>query len=131
MGVKNEFPSEFTYDNIDQAIILLDKYEMLYSKDMVDNMSEENVDKIKDITYAICQIAKDNLQHLTHKVSRDKIIVIYNDCKAKQKEYDGTVDEIEDFNSYYYKSIVNELTKGNTPYFFVQKNGKIEDDLEL
>ena len=80
------------------------------------------MEKIKNIIYAISLIAKDNLQHLIHKVSRDKIIKIYNDCKLKEEEYQNGANEIESFMNYYYKSIVNELTKDKSPSFFIPKN---------
>ena len=95
---------------------------MLYTEDSIRYISEENLNKIKYITYAIALIVKNNLQHLTNKVSRDKLIYLYNESKEKEKEYEKTENQIESFINYYYKSIVNELTKDCSPSFFVPKN---------
>ena len=86
------------------------------------------LEKIKYITYAICLIVKDKLQHLNYKVSRDKLIKIYDDCKNKELENKDTELEIANFMNYYYKSIVNELVKEkSSPSFFIPKNEEIED----
>ena len=87
-------------------------------------MSKENLEKIKEITYAIALIVKNNLQHLTNKVKRDKLIEIYNNCKTKEKEYSNTENKIENFIDYYFKSIKNELTSGMETYpsFFMPEN---------
>ena len=124
---ESEFPEEFSKVDFNEINKLLERYEMLYTKESLKYISESNLEKIKNIIYAICLIAKDNLQHLIHKVSRDKIIKIYNDCKLKEEEYKNGTNEIESFMNYYYKSIVNELTKDKSPSFFIPKNNEIKD----
>ena len=49
--------------------------------------------------------------YLNNKISREKLINIYNECKDKEAEYHNTNNEIEDFVKYFYKSIINEMTK--------------------
>ena len=47
--------------------------------------------------------------------------------KLKEEEYKNGTNEIESFMNYYYKSIVNELTKDKSPSFFIPKNNEIKD----
>lgn len=121
---ENEIPNEFSKIDITELYGLLEKYEMLYTKEQTQYMSKENLEKIKEITYAIALIVKNNLQHLTNKVKRDKLIEIYNNCKTKEKEYSNTENKIENFIDYYFKSIKNELTSGMETYpsFFMPEN---------
>lgn len=87
----SKIPDEFINVNIKDIYLLLDKYEMIYTKENLEYISNSNLDKIKFITYAIALIVKNNLQHLTHKISRDKLIQIYCECKTKQSEYEKKV----------------------------------------
>ena len=90
-------------------------------------MAKDNLQKIKELTYSIALIVKNRLFHLTNKVSRDKLIQLYNECKNRENEYKGTTNQIENFINYYYKSIENELTKElETPSFFMPDNSEIE-----
>ena len=124
---KEEFPAEFSKVDFDEIYDLLKKYEMLYTKDSLQYISAENLDKIKNITYIIALIVKNKLFYLSNKVSRDKMIQVYNDCKNRENQYKGTDNQIENFINYYYKSIENELTKDvTTPSFFMPDNSEIE-----
>ena len=106
-------------------------YDMLYTEDIIESMqSEENKEKIKQITYTIALLVKDNWQGYCNNITRDDLINIYNECKNREKEYKGTENEIEDFTRYYYRSVVNELKRGNTSSFFVPKNQQTEEDEE-
>ena len=67
--------------------------------------------------------------YLTKKVSRDKLIQVYNDCKNRQASYKDTDNQIENFANYYYKSIENELTKDLSPSFFMPNNSEIEVEM--
>lgn len=63
-----------------------------------------------------------------YKVSRDKLLKIYNDCKLKEDEYKDLNNPIESFINYYYKSVTNELTRDKkSPSFFVPNKDEIED----
>lgn len=63
---------------------------MLYPKPILDIMSEENLESVKNITYIIALIVKNKLFHLSNKITRDKLIQIYNDCKDREKQNEGT-----------------------------------------
>ena len=90
-------------------------------------MTKENLDKIKELTYIIALIVKNKLFYLTSKISRDKLIQMYNDCKNREAEYKETDNKIENFINYYYKSVENELTKDvSSPSFFMPDNSEIE-----
>lgn len=124
---EKEVPEEFLNLEYNEIIVALKRYDMYYPKEIVENMSKENLERIKDITYAITLIVKNRLFHLTNKVSRDKLIQLYNECKNRENEYKGTENRIENFINYYYKSIENELTKEvETPSFFMPDNSEIE-----
>lgn len=125
---KEEFPAEFSKVDFNDIYDLLKKYEMLYTKDSLQYITGDNLERIKIIDYAIALIVKDKLQYLTPKVSRDKLLKIYNDCKLKEDEYKDQNNPIESFINYYYKSVTNELTKDKqSPSFFVPNKDEIED----
>ena len=50
---------------------------MLYTKDSLQYITGDNLERIKVINYAIALMVRDKLQYLTHKVSRDKLLKIY------------------------------------------------------
>lgn len=120
---ETKIPEEFSKVDEKEIFILLEKYEMLYTKDVVEYTTQENLQKIKIIVYTLALLVKDNLQYSTNKLSKDKLIYIYNECKAREEAYKNTNNEIENFINYYYKSIVNELVRENkNPSFFISKN---------
>lgn len=117
---KEEFPEEFSKVDFNDIYNLLKKYEMLYTKDSLQYITGDNLERIKHIDYAIALIVRDKLQYLTNKVSRDKLIQIYNDCKLREDDYKNQNTPIESFMNYYYKCITNELTKDTKgPSFFI------------
>lgn len=124
---EKEIPKEFIDVDYNEIIVALKRYEMLYSKESIEYLSKENVDKIKDITYIIALMVKNKVFYLSNKVSRDKLIQLYNDCKNRENQYEGTENKIENFINYYYKSVENELTKDvSPPSFFMPDNSEIE-----
>lgn len=126
-----DFPSEFSKVDFNEIYKLLGKYEMLYTKEIIQYITKENLERIKNIIYVIALLVKDKLQHLSYKVSRDKLVKIYNDCKLKEEEYKDKSNSIENFINYYYKSVTNELTKDNkSPSFFAPKD-TIEGGLNI
>lgn len=129
LNKENEIPNEFIDVEYDEIIIALKRYDMYYTKESIEYMNKENLNKIKDITYIIALIVKNKLFHLTNKVSRDKLIQVYSDCKNRQDSYENTENKIENFINYYYKSIENELTKDETPSFFMPNNSEIEIEI--
>ena len=124
---ESKIPEEFINLEYNEIIIALKRYDMYYPKEVVESISKENLERIKDITYAITLIVKNRLFHLTNKVSREKLIQLYNDCKNRENESKGKDNQIENFINYYYKSIENELTKEvSTPSFFMPNDNDIE-----
>lgn len=124
---EKEIPEEFINVEYNEIIVALKRYDMLYSKESMQYISAENLDRIKNITYIIALMVKNKLFYLSNKVSRDKLIQVYNDCKNRENQYKGTDNQIENFINYYYKSIENELTKDvTTPSFFMPDNSEIE-----
>lgn len=123
---EQKIPEEFSETNFDEIYSWLEYFDMLYTKEMINSISsEQNINRIKQITYAIALIVKDNLHNYANRITRDDLIIIYNECKNKEDEYKGTEKEIEDFSRYYYKSVVNELKKGTTPFFFYAQKSVI------
>jgi len=124
---EKEIPKEFIDVDYNEIIVALKRYEMLYSKESIEYLTKENVDRIKDITYIIALMVKNKVFYLSNKVSRDKLIQLYNDCKNRENQYEGTENKIENFINYYYKSVENELTKDlSPPSFFMPDNSEIE-----
>lgn len=130
-----KIPKEFAKVDKIKIIELLYKYEMFYSKDVIQYMREENLQKIKDITYTLALVVKENLEQAICNITRDKLIQIYNECKTREIEYKGTENEIEGFVNYYYRSIKNEMVKDNNQSFCISKdiqetNSIIQDNTE-
>ena len=111
MGNEKKIPEEFSEVDHNEIVVALNRYDMLYPKEIVENMSNDNLCKIKEITYVIALIVKNKLFHLTNKVNRDKLIQLYNECINRKYDYAETENQIENFINYYYKSIENELLK--------------------
>lgn len=125
---EQKIPEEF--DGVESTKIFnaLSRFDMLYSKDNVEYISKENLSKIKEIMYIIGLLVKNNYEVITRKnFTREKLIKIYNDCKEKQLDYEGTDYAIDNFIRYFYRSVVNELTRNKDPSFFMPKK---EENLE-
>lgn len=129
---EQKIPEEFSETSFDEIYNLLNDFDMFYTEDILKyvNYSDESKEKIKQITYIIALIVKDNLQDYANRITRDDLINIYNECKNKENEYKGTENEIEDFSRYYYKSIINELKRNKVSSFFVPKNQQTKEDEE-
>ena len=108
---KNEIPEEFSNLEYNDIIVALKRYEMYYPKETLKYISSENLERIKDITYIITLIVKNRLFYLSNKVSRDKLISLYNECKNREIENIDTENKIENFINYYYRCVEKELTK--------------------
>ena len=81
---KNEIPEEFSNLEYNDIIVALKRYEMYYPKETLEYISSENLERIKDITYIITLIVKNRLFYLSNKVSRDKLISLYNEYKNRK-----------------------------------------------
>ena len=101
---KGEMPKELFCANMDHVYEVLDKFEMLYTEEILANYTQANIEKIKVIIYVLVEIALSPRGEKLNKISRDKLIGIYNRCKQNE-------GEINNFYEYYLTSVTNELDK--------------------
>lgn len=100
----NEIPEELKDSNIDEVYKTLNKFEMLYTEEILKYYTEANIEKVKTIIYALIEISKTERKLKLNKLSREKLIGIYNKCKQKE-------NEISKFYDYFVTSIINEIDK--------------------
>ena len=102
---KNDLFYFFIYgsEKIEQGLYSIYKrLEFNYSKEMVDTMTDENIEIIKNIIFVIYEIYYSEFKFILDKVKRETIINLYRTVL----EYD-----CNDFISYYKKAIINEYAK--------------------
>ena len=80
---KKEIPEEFKNVDYEKLYQTLERYEMLYSCDILEQISSENKEKIKVITYVIALMVRDNIPSNT--ITRTKLIDIYISCVKTNK----------------------------------------------
>ena len=99
---EEKIPIELNGINLKRVFDTLKKFDMLYTKEMLNIFSKDNLEKIKIIIYVLIDltIRDKNLQNL----SRERLFVIYDKCKNNNTE-------IVNFYDYYLTSIINELYK--------------------
>lgn len=123
---EKKIPKEF--ENLEMQIMdALEKYEMLYTEEIINHMQSENIEKVKIISYSLALAIKENVGYLLYKMNREQIISLYDECKLREKEYKGTDKEIQSFTNYYYKSLKAQLLKDRGPSFFMPKNKENEN----
>lgn len=123
-----EIPKEFK--NLETQILdVLEKYEMVYTEEIMNHMTPENIEKVKIISYSLALIIKENVGYLLYKINREQIINLYDECKLREKDYKNTDKEIQSFTNYYYKSLKSKILKGESPSFFMPKNKNGESKL--
>lgn len=101
---KSKFPEELKGTDLKEIYSVLGNFEMLYTDEIISFYTENNITKVKYIIYALVEISKTDRKTKLNKLSRDKLIGIYNKCKQKE-------DEIINFYDYFVTSIINELDK--------------------
>ena len=122
---EKQIPKEF--ENLESKIMeVLDKYEMIFTEEILKYMRPENIEKVKVISYSLALTVKEKVEHLLYKMSREQIINLYDECKLREKQNKDTDNEIVSFTNYYYKSLKSQLLKGKNPSFFMPKKNKIE-----
>lgn len=104
-------PEKFTQDEEIEFRKLLEKIEFNYTEEIIKIFTEENIEKLKIIIYALKELFTSNKRQLTMKVTREELIFIYDNCKNKQLEYKETIKEINNFFEYYYISLIKDLEK--------------------
>lgn len=111
VGRTNRNPEKFTKDEEIKFRELLKKIGFDYTGEMLYMFTEENLEKLKIIIYALRKLLKSSRKALISKVTREEILFVYDNCKDKQLENERTDNEINDFFEYYYKSLVKSLGK--------------------
>lgn len=124
---EKQIPNEF--ENLQTEINdILNKFEMNYTENSLQFIQENNIEKIKIICYSLAMLVKENVSYLSYKISREKIISLYDDCKLREQEYKNTDNEIISFTNYYYKSLKSELLRNKNSSFFISKNQNIKSE---
>lgn len=90
---------------------LLEKLELDYTQELLKIFTEENIEKLKIIIYALKELFTSSKKQLITKAKREDLIFVYDNCKNKQSEYQETNKEINNFFEYYYISLIRELEK--------------------
>lgn len=101
---KSEFPNELKECNMQDVYNILNQFEMLYTEEIISHYTSANIEKIKIIIYALVEISKTTRRIRLNKISREKLIGIYNRCKQNDSD-------INNFYDYYMTSVINELDK--------------------
>lgn len=108
---EKENPENFKEDQEIEFFKLLEKLEFNYTEEFLKIFTEENIEKLKIIIYALKEIFLSDRSNLLMKVTRDELINLYENCKIKEEEYKGTEKEINNFFEYYYRSLIRKLEK--------------------
>lgn len=90
---------------------ILEKLELNYTEELLKIFTEDNIEKLKIIIYALKDLSISNRSILLNRATREKLIYVYDNCKNKQEEYQDTGKEIKNFFEYYYISLIKELEK--------------------
>lgn len=104
-------PEKLTKEEQEQFFYIIEKLEFNYTQELIKIFKKENVEKLKVIIYALKELFKSNKKQLIERGTREKLISVYDKCKEKQGEYEGTSKEINNFFEYYYASLIKELEK--------------------
>lgn len=104
-------PEHMKENQESQFYELLEKVEFNYTKELLEMYTEENIDKIKIIIYALKELLMSNRNILISKVTRAKLLAVYDTCKEIQKESQFTNRRINNFFEYYYISLIREIEK--------------------
>lgn len=80
----------------------LERLELIYPRDILQIMQQENIQKLKEIVYTIYSIYKGSFKNIISRIQRKTLINLYVSCK----EHDT-----KDFLNYYKQSIINQYTR--------------------
>lgn len=111
--IKNEIENykEFNIDERNEFLKNIETLELNYSEEITKNMTEENKDKIKHILFFIADMIKHQKIIPINTYTRTIMILVYDKCKMKEREYKNTSNAIINFYEYYSKSLLRELFK--------------------
>ena len=106
---KGEGSKIFTEEEKEEFWNILKKLEFDYTDELIKIFTQENIEKLKIIIYSLKELYKSSKSKLINRIKREDIISVYDNCKIKQVEYEGTINEIKNFFEYYYVSLVKSL----------------------
>lgn len=109
---KGEILKDFPEKQLSRFKDLLCKLEFNYTKEQINIITEENQVKLKYIIYCLKDLVLSSRKALIHKLTREKLIYIYDNCKNIQKKNLGLESEIKNFYEYFYISVIKDLEKG-------------------
>lgn len=108
---ENRNPENQTKEEQREFLRLMKKLEFDYTEELLQIFTQDNIEKLKIIIYALKELSQSNKKQLVTKAKRKQLIFLYDNCKRKQLEYEGTDKEINNFFEYYYSSLIKELEK--------------------
>ena len=127
--IKKEKQIPNVFENYEEKIFeVLNKFELVYPEYIIETMSNEILDKLKTVCYALALAVKENVSHLLYKTNRDKLFSLYDECKLREQEYKNTDNEIISFTNYFYKSLKGQLLKSEGSSFFMPKKQNLESE---
>ena len=107
---KGEVPKDFkNLEQYQEFYNMLVRLEFDYTEDMIKTFKEENIEKLKIIIYTIREMIIKNKGSFLGRVTREKFINVYDNCKTFEENYKNTENEIQNFFDYYYASFLREL----------------------
>lgn len=111
--IKNEIENykEFNTNERKEFIKNIETLELNYNEEITKNMAEENKSKIKIILFFVADMVKHKKIIPINTYTRTIMILVYDKCKMKEREYKNTSNEIINFYEYYSKSLLKELFK--------------------
>ena len=111
--IKNEIENykEFNINERKEFIKNNETLELNYNEEITKNMAEENKSKIKIILFFVADMVKHKKIIPINTYTRTIMILVYDKCKMKEREYKNTSNEIINFYEYYSKSLLKELFK--------------------
>lgn len=111
--IKNEIENykEFNINERKEFIKNIETLELNYNEEITKNMAEENKSKIKIILFFVANMVKHKKIIPINTYTRTIMILVYDKCKMKEREYKNTSNEIINFYEYYSKSLLKELFK--------------------
>ena len=104
-------PEKFTSNEEIEFNRILEKIEFNYTEEIIKIFTKENVEKLKIIIYALKELFFSSKRNLIQKATREELIFVYDNCKDKKIEYQGSEKEINNFFEYYYISLIRDLEK--------------------
>lgn len=108
--IKKEFSS---CDKYNKFCLTIKRLEIDYTEDIIAIFTDENIEKIKIITYCAKELVNSNKENLSSRLDRNKLISIYDKCRRIQQEKMNTSEEIKSFFDYFYISVIKDIEKNS------------------